>query len=158
MNKKKPFPSYSLWWLDISILNVNNFKFKYSFINNIYFFKLVNKYFYYFFLLNRRNLNTLNFYILDITTYKYLGINTYLLAYQSIFFDFKFLIETQFKHRITSVSSIYNGALWIERETKEFNSIQYTNLLDTRKLLSNYNYNTELQYNNFSNIINDLKI
>lgn len=87
-----------------------------------------------------------------------MGINTYLLAYQSIFFDFKFLIETQFKQRITSVSSIYNGALWIERETKEFNSIQYTNLLDTRKLLSNYNYNTELQYNNFSNIINDLKI
>lgn len=158
MNKKKSFPIYSLWWLDISILNVTNLKFKYSLINNIYFLQIFHKYLFYFFLLNKKNLNTLNFYILDILTYKNINTYQYFIAYQSIFFDFKILVETQFKNKISSISKIYNGALWIERETKEFNLIQYNNLQDTRKLLSNYNYNNELQYNNFNNIINDLKI
>lgn len=115
-------------------------------------------YFYFFFLLNYKNLNSLNFYILDIITYKNINTNYYFLAYQSIFFDFKILVETTFKDSINSLSKIYKGSLWIERETKEFNAIQYNNLTDTRKLLSNYNYNNELQYNNYNNIINDLKI
>lgn len=158
MNKKKLFTPYSLWWLDLSILNINCLNFKYSLINNIYFLQIFHKYLFYFFLLNRRNINTLNFYVLDILTYKNINTHHYFIAYQSIFFDFKILLETQFKNKISSISHIYNGALWIERETKEFNLIQYINLQDTRKLLSNYNYNNELQYNNYSNIINDLKI
>jgi hypothetical protein len=158
VNKKKNFSNYSLWWLDTNILNINNLHFKYSYINNIYFFKLDVKFYYYFFLLNSKNINTLNFYILDILNYKNINLNNYFLAYQSIFFDFKLLVETQFDKNISSVSTIYKGASWIERETKEFTSVQYNNLTDSRKLLSNYNYNSNLQYNNFNNIINDLKI
>lgn len=158
MNKKKSFLNYSLWWLDVNILNINNLNFKFSFLNNIYFLQLSPKYFYYLFLLNSKNLNTLNFYLLDILVFKKINTLNYFVAYQSIFFDFKILIETQFENKISSLSKIYQGALWIEREVKEFNDLQYFNLQDTRKLLSNYNYNTNLQYNNFNNIINDLKI
>ena len=158
MNKKKNFSNYSLWWLDTNILNINNLNFKYSYLNNIFFLKLDSKFYYYFFLLNNKNINTLNFYILDILNYKNINLNNYFVSYQSIFFDFKLLVETQFEKRISSLSKIYKGSLWIERETKEFSSIEYNNLIDSRKLLSNYNYNNNLQYNNFNNIINDLKI
>jgi hypothetical protein len=157
MNKKK-FLNHYLWWLDINILNTDNLNFKFSYLNNIYFLQLNYKYYYYFFLLNNKNLNTLNFYVLDILTYKNINTHNYFLSYQSIFYDFKILIETQFKKNISSISTIYSGNLWVERETKEFNNIQYLNLTDSRKLLSNYNYNNSLQYNNFNNIINDLKI
>lgn len=47
---------------------------------------------------------------------------------------------------------------WIEREIKEFNQINFINLIDSRKLLLNYNYNLNLDYSNYNNIINDLKI
>ena len=158
MDKKNLFSNNALWWVDINILNINNISFKYSLINNIYYVSLNYNYFYYFFLLNYKNLSTLNFYVLDITTFKSININYYYVAYQSIFFDFKILIETQFKNYIDSISKIYNGCIWPEREAREFNNIQYNNLKDTRKLLLNYNYNSELQYNNFNNIVNDLKI
>lgn len=158
MNKKKSSFHYSLWWLDVNILNVNNLKFKFSFLNNIYFLTVSPRYFYFLFLLNSKNLNTLNFYLLDILTFRKINTFHYFVAYQSIFFDFKILVETQFQDKISSISKIYNGALWVERETKEFNEIQYLNLNDTRKLLSNYNYNSDIQYNNFNNIINDLKL
>lgn len=158
MNKKNSFFNNSLWWVDLNILNLNTVSFKYSLINNIYYININSDYFYYFFLLNYKNLNSLNFYILDIMTFKSVNINNYYVAYQSIFFDFKILVETKFIDYISSLSKIYNGALWVERETKEFNNIQYINLKDTRKLLLNYNYNYQLQYNNFNNIINDLKI
>ena len=158
MNKKKNFSNYSLWWLDTNILNINNLDFKYSYLNNIFFLNLDSKFYYYFFLLNNKNINTLNFYILDILNYKNVNLNNYFVSYQSIFFDFKLLVETQFEKKISSLSKIYKGALWIERETKEFSLVEYNNLIDSRKLLSNYNYNSNLQYNNFNNIINDLKI
>jgi hypothetical protein len=69
------------------------------------------KYFYFLFLLNSKNLNTLNFYLLDIVTFKNVNTFNYFVAYQSIFFDFKILIETQFQDQISSISKIYNGAL-----------------------------------------------
>ena len=99
MNKKKNF-NYYLWWLDTNILNTDNLSFKFSYLNNIYFLQLNHKYYYYFFLLNNKNLNTLNFYILDILTYKNINTHNYFLSYQSIFYDFKILIETQFKKNI----------------------------------------------------------
>ncbi len=157
MTKKKNLLNYS-WWLDLKILNLNILKFKYSKINNMYLLDIEQKFLYFFFLLNKKNTNTLNFYIVDLTVLDKKTVNEYNIVYQSIFYDFKLLIETTFKKNISSISTIYNGSLWIERETKEFNDIQYTNLLDTRKLLSNYNYNNNLEYNNFNNIINDLKI
>lgn len=158
MNKKNSFYNNALWWVDLNILNLDNINFKYSLINNIYYININQNYFYYFFLLNYKNLNSLNFYILDIMTFKSINVNNYYVAYQSIFFDFKILVETKFNNYINSISKIYKGVLWVERETKEFNNIQYINLNDSRKLLLNYNYNYQLQYNNFNNIINDLKI
>lgn len=157
MNKKKLTPLNISWWLEFGFIQ-SNLTFNYSLVNNTYNIKVTNDTLYYFFLINKKNTNTLNFYVLDIVTYLYTIWHKYFIAYQSIFFDYKILIETTFKKNTKSISSIYNGVLWVERETKEFNEIQYTNLLDTRKLLSNYNYNQNLEYNNFNSIINDLKI
>ena len=146
------------WWLELKIINAETLMFQYSKINNMYYLDLKENYLYYFFLLNKKNTSNLNFYITDLTMFNNKTLNTYLIVYQSIFYDYKLLIQTSFKTNIQSLSSIYKGSLWIERETKEFNSINYLNMLDSRKLLSNYNYNTTLEYNNFNNIINDLKI
>ena len=157
MNKKKITPLNISWWLEFSFIQ-SNINFNYSLINNTYNLNITKTNLYYFFLLNKKNTNTLNFYILDIVTFTQNAIYKYFIAYQSIFFDYKILIETTFKDKIISLSSVNNGSLWIERETKEFNKIQYNNILDSRKLLSNYNYSEELEYNNYNNIINDLKI
>lgn len=156
MNKKNT--NYLIWWLDFTIINLNSFSFKYSNLNNIYYINIKEKYLYFFFLINKYNLNTLNFYNLDITNYKIINEYKYFIAYQSIFFDFKILIDTKFLKYTQSLSTINKGTLWLERENKEFSLIQYQNLNDTRKLLSNYNYNNNIQYNQFNNIINDLKI
>lgn len=157
MNKKKITPLNISWWLDIGILQ-SNLKFNYSLINNTYNLTLNNAILYFFFLLNKKNTNTLNLYILDIVALPIKSYYKYFISYQSIFFDYKILVQTQFIKKTTSLSTIYHGSLWIERETKEFNEIQYNNILDTRKLLSNYNYNSTLEYNNFNNILNDLNI
>jgi Ni,Fe-hydrogenase III component G len=146
------------WWLDMSVLNVNLLNFKFSYINNLYTIQINKNFLYLFFLINKKNINTLNFYTMDITIFKNVNLYNYFIAYQSIFFDCRILLQTKFSKKIESLSHVNNGSLWIERETKEFNQIQYNNLADTRKLLSNYNYNSELQYNNFNNIINDLKL
>ena len=37
----------------------------------------------------------------------------------------------------------------MERELKESNNIFFLNLIDNRKLLFNYNYNNNLEYNHF---------
>lgn len=157
MNQKN-IMNYLTWWLDFTIINVNSSTFKYSQLNNIYYVNIKEKYLYFFFLINKNNINSLNFYNLDITNYKILNKYKYFIAYQSIFFDFKILIDTTVKNTIQSLSTINKGSLWLERENKEFSSLQYTNLNDTRKLLSNYNYNNSIQYNQFNSIINDLKI
>lgn len=157
MNQKN-IMNYLTWWLDFTIININSSTFKYSQINNIYYINIKENYLYFFFLINKNNVNSLNFYNLDITNYKLVNKYKYFIAYQSIFFDFKILIETNFKNKIQSLSSINKGTLWLERENKEFSLIQYNNLNDSRKLLSNYNYNNSVQYNQFNSIINDLKI
>lgn len=158
MIKTNNFKTYSLWWLDICILNSNIINFKYSYNNTNYILNLSEIYFYFFFLLNKKNLNTLNFYFLDIMLIKNANNLNYYTIYQSYFFDFKLLIETKFSKYITSISTLYSGILWVEREVKEFSQSQYINLVDSRKLLSNYNYNNELLYNNYNNIINDLNL
>lgn len=158
MIKANTFKTFSLWWLDLCILNSNIINFKYSYNNANYIINLSEIYFYFFFLLNKKNLNTLNFYFLDIMLIKNANISSYYVVYQSYFFDFKLLIETRFSSYIYSLSTLYAGNLWIERETKEFSESQYINLLDSRKLLSNYNYNNDLLYNNYNNILNDLNL
>jgi Ni,Fe-hydrogenase III component G len=156
---KKKVLSYSLWWLDANILSVSSLKFKYSYNSNNFIINVNKNFLYYFFLVNKKNISTLNFYILDIFSFKNnISNNNYYICYQSLFYDFKILMETQIFNNVASISKIYNGSLWSEREVKEFNKLNYSNLTDTRKLLSNYNYNEELNYNNFNNILNDIKI
>jgi len=157
LNNKKSITSNINWWLDLNILSSTNMLFKYSKSNNNYILKIESKFLYYFFLLNKSNLNTLNFYILDLTSFLNINNYNYFVIYQSIFYDYQILVETQFFNSVDSLSSIYNGSLWLEREVKEFNKIMYNNLLDSRKLLSNYNYNCNLEYNNYNNILNELK-
>lgn len=155
MNKKKLTITNNLWWLDYSMLNLSNITFKYYYFNNIFFIKLLN--FYYFFLVNRYNLNSMLFYNLDASIVKGKD-NNYFIALQTFFFDLQILIQVNFNKYLTSLSKVYSGNTWIERELKEFNEVYFINLNDNRKLLSNYNYNNSLQYNQFNNIVNDIKI
>lgn len=158
MNKKRKFLNNSLWWLDVSILNYNNIDFFFSYENNIFFLQLNKNYYYYYSLIGKKNVNSALLYNLD-GVYTYSDtFGKYILATQTIFYDFKVLIEVVADGNIPSTSQIYRGNTWIERESKEFSGIFFTNLLDNRKLLLNYNYNHDLQYNQFSNVIGDINI
>lgn len=156
INKTKQFSNLSIWWLDYSILNTKNTIFKYSLTNNIFYINITNNFFVTFFIINKKNLNNLHFYILDNLVVS--SEKKYFLTYNSIFFDFKIFIITNYIKQLNSISKIYFGSSWQEREAKEFNSLHFIGLNDTRKLLSNYNYNVEIQYNNYNNILNDIQI
>jgi Ni,Fe-hydrogenase III component G len=156
MIEKKKFSNSMLWWLDYSILNTNNIRFKYLLTNNVFSVSLLN--FFYFMLINKKNLNALFFYNLDAVIKKNINRNTLFIAYQSIFFDFKILIDVNFSKNISSTASIYPGNSWVERELKEFNQVNVLKLNDSRKLLLNYNYNLTAQYNHYNNITNDINV
>jgi len=156
MNKKKVQITNNLWWLDYSILNLNSINFKYFYSNNIFSIKL--KSFYYFFLINKFNINSTYFYNLDATILNKVVNKTYVISTQTFFYDLQLLLNINVANNILSISKIYFGNTWVERELKEFNNIYFIGLIDNRKLLSSYNYNNKLNYNQFNNIINDLKI
>ncbi len=138
------------------MLNTNNINFKYYYTNNIFFINLTN--FFYFFLINKYNINCMLFYCLDAVIDTNKNNKNYYISYQSFFYDLKIMCEIKFKNYLQSLSSVYNSQTWVERELKEMNNIFFLNLVDTRKLLLNYNYNYTINYNNFNNIINDIKI
>jgi len=146
----------NIWWLDFSILNFSNIKFKFYYANNIFFLEIKN--YYLFCLLNKKNVNCMLLYNLDSVIVSEKGSNSIYSALQTFFFDIKILINTEFSKSIKSISCIYPSNLWVERELKEFNNVNFINMPDTRKLLSNYNYNNLLVYNNFNNILNDVNI
>lgn len=145
-----------MWWLDYSILNLNNIKFKYSKFNNIFYITLIN--FYYFFLINKKNLNSMLFYNLDGVITSLNNKNSIYFSIQTFFYDLQILLDISFNKYLPSISKIYSGNSWLERELKEFNNIFFINLLDNRKLLTNYNYNNNLEYNHFNQILGDIKI
>lgn len=97
MTKKKPLNLS--WWLDLKILNNNSINFSYSKINNIYYLNLKENSLFFYFLLNKKNTTSLNFYITDLTTFTNKNISTYLIVYQSLYYDFKLLIETIYKKK-----------------------------------------------------------
>lgn len=154
----KKFTNNSLWWLDLHILNLNNTIFLFSKTNNIYYLNLQNSFLYYMHLFNKFSLNGTKFFTLDKTVENCNLKKNYYVAIRSIFFDFQLLIKISTSEKIQSVSNVYNGDLWIERELREMNNIHYKNLQDSRKLLLNYNYNQQLQYNQYNNIIEDIQI
>lgn len=82
----------------------------------------------------------------------------YLVNIQSVFYDLRITLVSNFKNTIHSLSKIYKSSSWVEREIKEFDLILFQNLNDTRRLLTNYNNNRDLQFNNFNHILNDLHI
>ena len=141
-----------LWWLEFSTVTNKNLIFKYNKYNNIFYLSIQN--YYYFLLLNKFNLNNLFFFLMDATILE----KKYYLSLQTLFYDFKILLITNIKKNLTSVSNIYYSNCWVERELKEINKINFINLKDSRKLLLNYNYNSELVYSNYNNIINELKL
>jgi len=156
MNKKKIQITNNLWWLDYSILNLNSINFKYFYSNNIFSIKLKN--FYYFFLINKFNINSTYFYNLDATILNKVVNKSYVISTQTFFYDLQLLLNINVANSVLSISKIYFGNTWVERELKEFNNIYFIGLIDNRKLLSNYNYNNKLNYNQFNSIISDLKI
>lgn len=159
MNKKRKFTNNSLWWLDVNILNTNNVLFNYLTESNIFTIQLSHKYYYYYYLINKHNLNTLYFFNLDATVINSkTKINNYYITTQTVMSDFKILTKILFYNNLQSISQIYCGNTWVEREIREFYNILFFNLLDSRKLLSNYNYNHNLEYNQFNNIIYDINI
>lgn len=158
MIQKKKFTTSTLWWLDTHILNFSCIEFQYKKQTNIFHLKISNIFFFFFFLINKKNFNTLFFYNLDITTISTILTKIYYTSTQTIFNDYKLLISTNYNNVLPSISHIYSGNSWLERELKEFHTVNYINLNDSRKLLSNYTYHTDQQYNHYNNIINDIQI
>lgn len=132
--------------------------FRYSLSSNIFFLNLSKKLLYYFFLINKNNINTYYFYIVDSAVVTNYEKKEYLVNIQSVFYDLRITLVSNFKNTIHSLSKIYKSSSWVEREIKEFDLILFQNLNDTRRLLTNYNNNRDLQFNNFNHILNDLHI
>ena len=160
MTKKKKFINSSLWWLDMGILNNSGITFKYKVKSNLFFLSLLKNFYFFYFLINKKNINTLLFLNLDATLINSYEFYRHYISTQTIFSDFKILIDTVLLKNtsVPSLSHIYNGNTWIERELKEFYKLSFINLIDSRKLLSNYNYNSNLNYNQFNSIIGDISI
>lgn len=160
MTEKKKFIHSSLWWLDVSILNNSTINFKYKLKSNLFFLNLLKNFYFFYFLINKKNLNSLLFLNLDATFVNRGELSNYYLSTQTIFSDFKILVSIVLPKStyIYSLSPIYSGNTWVERELKEFYKLSFINLTDSRKLLSNYNYNNNLNYNQFNNIIQDISI
>lgn len=152
---KKKLSTSNLWWLDFGILGLDNLNFYYNKFNNL---QIINiSIYFFFFLLQKKNLSVYLSYILDSTIIKHT--NKYIYTYmQTHFYDNQILIKSKNSLLPISISSVYSGNNWVEREIKEFNNVFIQNMKDSRKLLLNYNYNTDLQYNNYNNIINDISL
>ena len=57
---------------------------------------------------------------------------------------------------LTSTSNLFRGACWIERELKEFFSLNIKNLLDSRRLLTDYMVDTKVSNNEYKTTSFDL--
>jgi len=152
----KYFQPTVLWWVDFSIILNTPLFFYQKFTNNFY-LKLSEKSYYFYYLISLNHINSFFFYILDLTTIN-LKKKQLVTSTQSIFFDYKVTTTVNSSKDIHSISKLNKGSTWLERENKEMNLVNYINLLDSRKLLLNYNYNQEILYHNFNHIINDISL
>jgi NADH:ubiquinone oxidoreductase subunit C len=146
----------TIWWVDAYILNVNSNKFLYNKFNNYYHITATPFFFYILLLLNKKHVNSLSFSNLDIAVAT--DLKSVYHSLQTFFFDYKILVYLKYTTNLYSSSTIYSGNLWLERETKEMNNINFIQLPDTRKLLSNYTYNNELIYTNYNGILNEVLV
>jgi hypothetical protein len=153
MNAKYFRPS-TMWWVDFSII-FNNYLFLNQQYTNNFYLQLSTKNHFYYYLLILNHINSFLFYILDSSTVN-LKKNQLIINHQSIFFDYQVTTLTNINKKINSISKLNKGSTWLEREDKELNKTNYTNLADSRKLLLNYNYNLEVSYTGFNQIISDI--
>jgi hypothetical protein len=153
MNAKYFRPS-TMWWVDFSII-FNNYLFLNQQYTNNFYLQLSTKNHFYYYLLILNHINSFVFYILDSSTVN-LKKNQLIINHQSIFFDYQVTTLTNINKKINSISKLNKGSTWLEREDKELNKTNYTNLADSRKLLLNYNYNLEVSYTGFNQIISDI--
>lgn len=153
MNAKYFRPS-TMWWVDFSII-FNNYLFLNQQYTNNFYLQLSTKNHFYYYLLILNHINSFLFYILDSSTVN-LKKNQLIINHQSIFFDYQVTTLTNINKKINSISKLNKGSTWLEREDKELNKTNYANLADSRKLLLNYNYNLEVSYTGFNQIINDI--
>lgn len=153
MNAKYFRPS-TMWWVDFSII-FNNYLFLNQQYTNNFYLQLSTKNHFYYYLLILNHINSFLFYILDSSTVN-LKKNQLIINHQSIFFDYQVTTLTNINKKINSISKLNKGSTWLEREDRELNKTNYANLADSRKLLLNYNYNMEVSYTGFNQIINDI--
>lgn len=146
----------TIWWTDAYILNTNCSKFLFNKFNNYYHITATPFFMYIILLLNKKHVNSLAFSNLDMATLPEFKSVYYSL--QTFFFDYKILIHIKYLTNLYSSSLVYNGNLWLEREVKEMNLINFIQLPDTRKLLSNYTYNTDLIYTNYNTVLNEVLV
>ena len=153
MNAKYIRPS-TMWWVDFSII-FNNYLFLNQQYTNNFYLQLSTKNHFYYYLLILNHINSFLFYILDSSTVN-LKKNQLIINHQSIFFDYQVTTLTNINKKINSISKLNKGSTWLEREDRELNKTNYTNLADSRKLLLNYNYNLDVSYTGFNQIISDI--
>lgn len=96
-------------------------------------------------LLLKSSLNE-NFFKVDTTYYNSCYMDTFssLITGEKIILTFNVLNGVVF-----STSQVYNSSLWLEKEIKEFNKIYFNNLLDSRRLLTDYFTNLKINTNNY---------
>jgi len=155
MNAKYFRPS-TMWWVDFSILFNNYLFFNQQYTNNFY-LQISAKTHFYYYLITLNHVNSFLFYILDSTSVN-LKKTQLAINHQSIFFDYQITTLTTVNKKISSISKINKGSTWLEREDKELNKTNYSNLADSRKLLLNYNYNLDVSYVGFNQMINDIHL
>lgn len=153
MNAKYFRPS-NLWWIDFSIIFNTCLFFTQQYTNNFY-LQVPNRVHFYYYLLILNHINSFLFYILDSTRIDKKN-SKLIINHQSIFFDYQVTSITCINKKISSISKINKGSAWSEREDRELNDTNYINLLDSRKLLLNYNYNSDISYSGFNQIVNDI--
>lgn len=140
--------------------NYNNLKFYTTTVNNSNTLSIQINYNDYYKFLSTLKINTHTLYSpVDLTSYGTNNIiitNTITCYSSSIYMILHTNINTKIKYK--SLSPFYQSFTWMERELKEFSSIQIINLRDTRRLLTDYTSNLTNNYNliSYNNLTQDL--
>lgn len=104
--------------------------------------------FYYYWFCLFLKINTSNIYFLqDLYIFKKVKSEHICLLNVACYYTSSMLtLYTEVKKNLTieSLSGIYRGFIWVEREVQEFSNLLFCNLLDTRRLLTDYTQNTDV--------------
>ena len=113
--------------------------------------KLKKNYYYFFIILKNLTIN-----------YKFYNVladyNKKTLNYVFFSITNDIIINFFFKNKHISLSSIFSSICWVEREISEFNNLNLYYMLDSRKLLTNYNHLNNNNYTNYNLLTSEYKI